>query len=152
MNLFSNKNWVGALIAGGLLLVTTPFRASGQPGQWKIRRISSVSSTWKCLFIRRWRVRGASRPRCPVKVLLSDQATLQSIDISIQEKAVNLVGFFKESVEGPSRTPAFRRPAAGDDHAGLSLRGPSNESNGSLFAFEPPNHFWIRSGAVRLNP
>lgn len=151
MNPISDKNWkAGALLTAGLLLMIAPFRTSGQPGP-----VQSPSNI-ECLehleipvyqpLARSARLQGIQT----VKVLLSDQATLQSIEISFQGKSVNTGEFFKPGAEKALKNSRFSKICGGKTitlvfHYELSI------DDGSM-AFEPPNHFLIRSGATYVNP
>jgi len=150
MSQFLDRNWsVGASLLGGLLLLIVPHHASGQPGP------AESPSNIEC--VEHLEIPGypplARSFRFPstllVKVLLSDQAALQSIEISSREKAVN-EKYFKESTEKALKASRFSKACGGKTitlvfHYELSI------DNGS-FAFEPPNHFLIRSGGVPVNP
>src|SRR6202023_2410439 len=100
MNPISDKNWgVGALLVAGLLLVIAPHRASGQPGP-----VGSPSNI-ECMehlevpgyppLARTGRLQATQT----VKVLLSNQATLQSIEFSLQGEAVKLERLWNEGTE-----------------------------------------------------
>jgi hypothetical protein len=151
MNSISDKNWrVGASLIAGLLLVVAPYRASGQPGP-----VESPSNI-ECLerleipdyppLARTARLQATQT----VKVLLSNQATLQSIELSLREKAVNLEKFFKEGAEKALKNSRFSKTCGGKT---ITLVFHYELSHGDTsLAFEPPNHFLIRSGDVYVNP
>jgi hypothetical protein len=94
MNLNSDKNRAWALPIAGLVLVIAPYRASGQPGP------AESPSNIECLehleipnyppLARTGRFE-ATRT---LKVLLSNRATIQSIGLSLQGKAVSLESVF----------------------------------------------------------
>jgi hypothetical protein len=153
MNPISGKNWrVGASLIAGLFLVIAPYRASGQPGP-----VESPSNI-ECLehlevpdyppLARQARIQAT----LTLKVLLSDQAAVQSIEDSLQGKAVSAERFFKEGAEKALKNSRFSKTCGGKTitlvfHYELL----DYDSNRSLFAFEPPNHFWIRTGPVLIH-
>lgn len=154
MNPTADKNRRAAtLLITGLLLVVAPNRASGQP-----RSLESPSNI-ECLehleipdyppLARAGRFQGAET----VKVVLSDQATVQGIEYIWQRNAVNLESFFKAGAERALKNSRFSKTCSGKTvtlvfHYELL----DDDANRSLFAFDPPNQFWIRSGPVLLNP
>src|SRR5690348_6272568 len=114
MNPISDKNRrSGTLLIAGLLLIVAPYRASGQPGA-----VESPSNI-ECLehleipdyppLARAGRFQATQT----VKVLLSSQATLQSIELSLQGKAGNLESFFKEGAEKALKNSRFSKACAG---------------------------------------
>ena len=113
MNPISNKNLTaGALLFADLLLLIAPHRAYGQP------RPAGSPSNIECLE----RLEVPDYPPLPrtasiqavqtVKVHLSDQATVQNVESSLQGKVINLEKDFKDAAQKSSRTPDFRKPAA----------------------------------------
>ena len=154
MNLIFDKNWsAGASLIAGLLLVIAPYRASGQPGPVESR------SNIECLehlevpdyppLARQARIQATQT----VKLLLSDQATIQSIEHSLQGKAVNVERLFKEGAEKALKNSRFSKTCGGRTITLVfhyELREDDNRK--SLFAFEGPNQFWIRVGLVYINP
>jgi hypothetical protein len=154
MNPISGKNWrARASLIAGLLLVIAPYRASGQPGP------TESPSNIECLE----RLEIPDYPPLPrtaliraiqtVKVHLSDQATMQNIESSLQGKAISVEKDFKEGAEKALRNSRFSKACGGKTITLVfhyELRDDPNRS--SLFAFEPPNHFLIRSGPVYINP
>jgi len=161
MNPISDKNWrVGASLIAGLLLLMAPYRASGQAGQ------AESPSNIGCLerlempeyppLLRMVRIQGIQT----TKVLLSEQATIETAESSIQatttvvEKAFKeMEKAFKESAEKALKNSQFSKTCGGKTITLVfqyELRDDPNRS--SLFAFEPPNHFWIRYGPVYVNP
>jgi hypothetical protein len=140
---------VGASLTSGLLLMIAPYRALGQPGP------AESPTNIECLehleipdypsLARQARIQATQT----VKVLLSDQATIQSIAVSLQGKAVNLESFFKEGAEKAVKNSRFSKTCGGKTITVVFQYELSND-DGSL-AFEPPNHFLIRSGAVTVN-
>jgi len=154
MNPISDKNWrVGALLIAGLFLVIAPYRASGQPGP------GEGSSNIECLdhlevpnyppLARQARVQAIQT----VKVLLSDQATVQRIELSLQGKAINADRLFKADAEKALKISRFSKTCGGKTITLVFHYELYNDDSGrSIFAFEPPNHFWIRYGPVYVNP
>ena len=152
MNPISDKNWgVSASLVAGLLLMIAPYRGSGQPGP--VERPSNI----ECLehlevpdyppLARQGRFQAVQT----VKVLLSDQATVKSIEYILLEKGVGLERLFKEGTDKAIRRSRFSKSCGGKTimlvfHYELL----NDDSSGSLFAFEPPNHFWIRTGLVYI--
>jgi hypothetical protein len=151
MNPISDKNWrVGTLLVAGLLLVIAPYRASGQPGP--VESPSNIECL-EHLEIPDYPplARSARLPATQtVKVHLSNQAILQSIELSLQEKAVNRDKFFKESAEKALKNSRFSKTCGGKTIT-LVFHYELSHGDRSL-AFEPPNHFLIRSGDVYVNP
>jgi hypothetical protein len=153
MNPISDKNWrVGASLIAGLLVVIAPYRASGQPGP------AETPSNIECLE----RLEIPDYPPLPrqariqtiqtIKVLLSDQATVQSIEQSLQGKVVKLDQLFKEGAERALKNSRFSKTCGGKTIMLVfhyEIRDDPNRS--SLFAFGPPNHFWIRYGPVYVD-
>lgn len=133
------------------LLLITLYCASGQPGP------GENSSDIGCLehleipnyppLARTAR----SKVTQTVKVLLSDQATVQSVESRLQGKAADLLErLFKESAEEALRSSRFSKTCGGKTITLIFDYEPSNDVR--LFAFEPPNHFLIRTGSVIINP
>jgi hypothetical protein len=150
MNPISDKNWrIGASLIACLLVVIAPRRASGQP-----EPVESPSNI-ECLehleipdyppLARTGRLQATQT----VKVLLSDQATVQNIELSLQEKSVNLGTLFKEGAEKALKNSRFSKTCGGKT---ITLVFRYEVTFEKSFAFEPPNHFLIRSGAVYVNP
>jgi hypothetical protein len=115
MNPISYKNWTGgASLIAGLLLVIAPYRALGQPGP-----VESPSNI-ECLE----RLEIPDYPPLPrqariqaiqtVKVLLSDQSSVKTVESSLQGKAFGLEKHFREGAEKALKNSRFsRRPVAG---------------------------------------
>ncbi len=87
-----------------------------------------------------------------MKVLLSDQATVQTVESSIQARPAAVEKAFKESAEKALKNSRFSKTCGGKTimlvfHYELRL-----DENESLFAFGPPNHFWIRAGPFDVMP
>jgi len=154
MNPISGKNWRrGASLIAGLLLVLAAYRASGQPGP------AASPTNIECVE----RLEIPDYPPLPrtasiqatqtVKVLLSDQATGQRIETSLQGKHPTVEKDFKDGAEKALKNSRFLKTCGGKTISLIfhyELRADDNKS--SLFAFGPPNHFWIRAGLVFVNP
>jgi hypothetical protein len=114
----------------------------------------SVWSIWRSPTIRPAARQARIQVTQTVKVLLSDQATVQNVEQSLQGKAVNLVDrFFQEGAEKALKNSRFSKTCGGKTITLVfhyELRDDPNTS--SLFAFGPPNHFWIRYGPVYVTP
>ena len=149
MNSILDKHWrVGGSLIAALLLVIAPYPALGQPGP------GESPSNIECLErleipnyppLARVARREATQT---VKVHLSDQATLQSIEVSLSEP--NLEPLFRGFAEKAIKNSRFSKTCGGKTIT-LVFHYERTADDGSV-AFEPPNHFWIRSGGVRLNP
>jgi hypothetical protein len=152
MNPISVKHGrAGALQIAGLLLMIAPYRASGQSGPVE------VPSNIGCLehleipeyppLARVARLHAIQA----VKVVLSSQATIQSIGFSLQGKAASLPEkSFKEGAEKALKNARFSKACGGKTITLVFDYELSNDER--TFAFEPPNHFLIRSGGVYINP
>jgi hypothetical protein len=154
MNLIFDKNWLtGAALIAGLVLVIAPHRALGQSGP-----VESPSNI-ECLerleipdyppLARQAQIQVIQT----VKVLLSDQATIQNVEQSLQGKVVKLDGFFKEGAEKALKNSRFSKTCGGKTITLVfhyEIR--DDPDRPSLFAFGPPNQFWIRYGPVYANP
>jgi hypothetical protein len=153
MNLIPEKNLrISASLILGLLLVIAPYRASGQPGPAESR------SNIECLQ----RLEIPEYPALPrqaqiqviqtIKVILSDQATVQDIESSLQGRAI-LEKNFKDGAENALKNSQFSKTCGGKTITLVfhyELRDDPKRS--SLFAFGPPNHFWIRYGPLYVMP
>jgi len=154
MNPISDKNWrAGASLIAGLLLMIAPYRASGQPGP------AESPSNIECLerleipdyppLARQAHIQVMQT----VKVLLSGHAAVQNIESSLQGKHPTVDKDFKEGAEKALKNSRFSKTCGGKTVALVfhyEIRDDPNRS--SLFAFGPPNHFWIRYGPVYVNP
>jgi hypothetical protein len=154
MNPISDKNrkaW--ALLIAGLLLVIAPYRALGQPAP------AESPSNIECLE----HLEVPDYPPLPraasiqaiqtVKVLLSDRATVKSVENSLEGRHPTVEKDFEESAEKAVKNSRFSKTCGGKTITLVfhyELRDDPNRS--SLFAFAPPNHFWIRYGPVFINP
>jgi hypothetical protein len=88
-----------------------------------------------------------------VNVLLSDQATVQNIESILQGKHPTVEKDFKEGAEKAIKNSRFSKTCGGKTITLVfhyEFRDDPNRA--SLFAFGPPNHFWIRYGPVYVNP
>ncbi len=141
------------MLVAGLFLMIAPYRALGQPGP-----VESPSNI-ECLerleipdyppLARQAQIQAIQT----VKVLLSDQATVQNVESSLQGKTVNLERFFKEGAERAVKNSRFSKTCGGKTITLVfhyEVRDDPNKS--SLFAFGPPNHFWIRAGPFYVMP
>jgi len=148
----SDRNWMArASLIAGLLLVAAPHRVSAQPEPGK------SSSNIDCVerlevphyppLARTARIQATQT----AKVLLSDQASIQSIELSIQGKAVNTEEFFKDGAEKSLKNSRFSKTCGGKTIT-LVFSYELSDNDRFPFAFEPPNHFSIRSGPVYVNP
>jgi len=144
---------LGAFLIVGLFLVIAPDCALGQPGT------AESSSNIECLE----HLEVPDYPPLPrtasiqavqtVKVLLSGQATAQNIESSLQGKYPTMGKDFKDSAEKALKNSRFLKTCGGKTITLVfhyEIRDDPNRS--SLFAFGPPNHFWIRYGPVYVNP
>jgi hypothetical protein len=151
--IFDKNGMTGALLIAGLLLTIAPDRASAQPGSAESR------SNIECLD----HLEIPEYPPLPrtasiqavqtVKVLLSDQATIQNIESTLQGKYPTVEKDFKEGAEKALKNSRFSRTCGGKTVTLIfhyEIRDDPNKS--SLFAFEAPNQFWIRYGPVYVNP
>jgi hypothetical protein len=148
-----NHSRTGAWLIASLLLMIAPYCASAQPGQ------AESPSNIECLerleipdyppLARQAQIQVIQA----VKVLLSDQATVQNVEQTLQGKVVKLDGFFKEGAEKALKSSRFSKTCGGKSVTLVfhyEIRDDPNRS--SPFAFGTPNHFWIRYGPVYVNP
>ena len=144
---------VGVPLIAGLLLVMAPYRASGQAG------LAESPSNIGCLerlempdyppLPRQARIQGTQT----VRVLLSEQATVQTVESSIQVRTTAVEKAFRESAEKALKNSQFVKTCGGKTITLIfhyEYRDDPNRS--SLVAFGPPNHFWIRHGPVYMTP
>ena len=87
-----------------------------------------------------------------VKVLLSEQATVQSLESSIQVRTAEVEKAFKESAEKTLKNSRFSKTCGGKTITLVFHYELREDEKKSLFAFEPPNHFWIRAGPFYVMP
>ena len=147
----SQMNPISASLIAGLFLVVAPHSASGQPGP-----VESPSNI-ECLehleipayppLARAGRFEATQN----VKVLLSDQATVRDIQYTLRAIDLKLEVLFRQVADKAFKNSRFSKTCGGKTitmvfHYELSL------DERPTFAFEPPNHFFIRSGAVIVNP
>lgn len=157
MNPISDKSWrAGASLIAGLLLVIAPYRASGQPGP------AEGPSNIECLE----RLEIPDYPPLPrqariqaiqtVNVLLSHRGTAEAVESSLQDNSRLLDLTKKEFTEGAEKAlknSRFSKTCGGKTITLVfhyEIRDDPNRS--SLFAFGPPNHFWIRAGPFFVMP
>ena len=152
MNPISGKNWrAGASLIAGLLVVIAPYRASGQGP------VESPSNI-ECLE----RLEMPGYPPLPrhariqrvqtVRVLLSDEASALTVESSLQGKSTGIEKDFKESAEKALKSSRFSKTCGGKTIMLVFHYELQEDPNQSLFAFAPPNHFWIRAELVYVQP
>lgn|SRR5271157_4261122 len=153
MNRISGRNWrAGASVIAGLLLVIAPYRASGQAEP------AESPSNIGCLE----RLEMPGYPQLPrsvrlqgiqtVKVLLSEQATVQTVESSLQGRTTGTEKYFKESAEKALKNSQFSKTCGGKTITLVFHYEFREDDSKSLFAFGPPNHFWIRAGPSYVMP
>lgn len=140
----------GALLIAGLLLLIAAYHASGQS-----RPVESPSNIERLEIPDYPPLARTARIQViqTVKVLLSDQATVQNVEQSLQGKAVIVDRYFQEGAEKALKSSRFSKTCGGKTITLVfhyELRDDPNTS--SFFAFGPPNHFWIRYGPVYVTP
>jgi hypothetical protein len=153
MSPISDKNWrAGAPVIAGLLLAVAAYRASGQPevkGPSNIECLERLEIPDYPPLARMAQIQVIQT----LKVLLSDQVTVENVEQSLQGKAFNLDRSFQEGAEKALKNSRFSK-TCGRKTVTLvfhyELRDDANTL--SLFAFGPPNHFWIRYGPVYAMP
>ena len=146
MNPIPDKKWrAGTSLIAGLLLVIAPCRALGQPSPSNTECLDHLEVPNYPVLARQGRIEATQT----VKVLLSDQATLQSIEISLAENP-KVGPLFKDVAEKALKNSRFSKTCGGKSIT-LVFHYERTGDDGS-FAFEPPNHFWIRSGGVLIRP
>ena len=87
-----------------------------------------------------------------VKVLLSDQATIQRIESSLQDKHSTVEKDFKQGAEKAIKNSRFSKTCGGKTITLIFQYTIRNDNNESVFAFEVPNLFLIRSGPFYVMP
>jgi hypothetical protein len=89
-----------------------------------------------------------------VTVLLSEQATLQTVESSLQARVRGalLESTFKESAEKALKNSGFSKTCGGKTITLVFHYEFRMDDNKSLVAFGPPNHFWIRAGPSYFMP
>ena len=153
MNRTPGRNWrAGAQLIGGLLLLIAPYRASGQAGPAKslsnIECLEHLEMPDYPALSRQARIQGIQT----VVVLLSGRATLQTVQSSIQARPALVENAFKESAEKALKNSRFSKNCGGKTVTLVFHYELREDDNKSLFAFEPPNHFWIRAGPFEAMP
>jgi hypothetical protein len=155
MNAIFDRNWrAGAsLIAGLLLVMIAPYRASGQASpadrQSNIECLERLEIPEYPPLPRQARIQAIQT----VRVLLSDEATVQNIESIVQGNHPTVEKDFKQGAEKALENSRFSKTCGGKTITLVfhyELRDDPNTS--SLFAFGPPNHFWIRYGPVYVQP
>lgn len=154
MNPITDKNRRKiASLAVGVLFVVAPYRSSGQPGP------TGSPSNIECLerlevpeyppLARQARIQAIQT----VKVLLSDQGTVQAIEHSWQGTAVNVERLFKGGAEKALKDSRFSKTCGGKTVTLVfHYEVREDDKKKSLFAFGTPNQFWIRVGLAYVNP
>jgi len=154
MNRISGRrDWrVGAPVIAGLLLAIALYRASGQAGS------AESLSNIECLD----RLEIPDYPPLPraasiqgtqaVKVFLSEHAAVLAVESSIPARGAATQKAFKESAEKAVKKSRFSKTCGGKTIALVFHYEIREDENKSLFAFEPPNHFWIRAGPFYVTP
>ena len=138
------------MLIAGLLLLIAAYHASGQS-----RPVESPSNIERLEIPDYPPLARTARIQViqTVKVLLSDQATVQNVEQSLQGKAVIVDRYFQEGAEKALKSSRFSKTCGGKTITLVfhyELRDDPNTS--SFFAFGPPNHFWIRYGPVYVTP
>jgi hypothetical protein len=136
---------VDASLIAGLLLVIAPHCAFGQPGRPETPSNKRLEIPEFPPLARQARIQVVQT----VKVLLSNQATIENVEQSLQGKVIKLDRLFKESAEKALKNSRFSKTCGGKTITLVFHYEFRVDPNGpSLFAFRPPNHFWIRYGPV----
>jgi hypothetical protein len=154
MNPISDKNWrVGTSLIAGLLLVVALDRASGQPapaeGPSNVECLERLEIPDYPPLARQANIQVTQI----VKVLLSDQATAQNIQYSSQGNPVKFERLFKEGTEKALTNSRFSKTCGGKTITLVfhyEIRDDPDKLQ--LFAFRPPNHFWIRAAPFYVTP
>jgi hypothetical protein len=87
-----------------------------------------------------------------VKVLLSEQATVQRVESSFQTRSTDVEKAFREHAEKALKNSRFLKTCGGQTITLVFHYEFRMDDNKSLFAFQPPNHFWIRAGPFPVMP
>ncbi len=142
----------GAPLIAGLLLVIAPYRAPGQAAPEEspsnIGCVEHLEMPDYPPLPRQARIQGIQT----VKVLLSEQATVQTVQSSIQARPALVEKAFKESAEKAVKNSRFSKTCGGKTVTLVFQYELRADDSKSLFAFEPPNHFWIRAGPFEAMP
>jgi len=147
------RNWrASALLIAGLLLVIAPYHASGQAGPAEspsnIGCLERLEMPDYPLLPRSARIQAVQT----VKVLLSEQATVQTVESSVQARTTAVEKAFREHAEKAIKNSRFSKTCGGKTITLVFHYEFRDDDSKSLFAFKPPNHFWIRYGPVHVNP
>ena len=146
MNGISVRNWrAGVPLIAGLLFAIAPYGASGQAG------LAESPSNVECLerlempeyppLARQARIEGTQT----VKVVLSGEGTVRTVESSFQAKIAEVEKAFKKSAERAINASQLSKTCGGKTitlifHYELHVGGDK-----PLFAFGPPNQFWVRA-------
>ena len=146
MNRNSGKNSkASTVLIAGLLLVIAADRASGQAapveGSSNIECLERLELPDYPPLARMVRITSIQT----VKILLSAQATMQSIESSAQTKTAATEKDFRDSTEKALKNSLFSKTCGGKTVTLVFQYEFRENSDKSLFAFTPPNHFWIRA-------
>jgi hypothetical protein len=87
-----------------------------------------------------------------VRLLLSEQAIVQTIESTIQTKFPAFKDAFRESAEKALKNSHFSKSCGGKTITLFLHYELRHDKSESLFAFRPPNHFWIRAGPNYIQP
>jgi hypothetical protein len=153
MNPISGRNWrASAALIAGLLVVIAPYGASGQSLP------AESPSNIECIE----HLEAPDYPPLPraahiqviqtIKVLLSEQATVQTVGSSLQGNSGHTEKDFKDSAEKALKKSRFSKTCGGKTITLVFHYEFRPDSNKSLFAFEPSNHFWIRADVSYVDP
>lgn len=135
----------------GLLMLTVPPRASAQPG------VADSPSGIECLerlevpnyppLPRQARIQGT----LTVRVQLSDQGTVKSVESAFKGISGRTNALFEADAEKAMRDSRFSK-ACTNRRVTLIFHFEFRETEGPLFAFGPPNEFWVRATPGFVNP
>jgi hypothetical protein len=153
MNRHSGWNWrAGAPLTAGILLMIASYGVSGQAAP------AEGPSNIECLE----RLEVPEHPPLPravhiqgvqtVRVLLSEQSTVQTVESTIQVRTSAVEKIFKDSAEKAIRNSRFSKSCGGKAITLIFHYELRDDDSKSLFAFQPPNHFWIRAGPFYIQP
>jgi hypothetical protein len=87
-----------------------------------------------------------------IKVLLSEQATVQAVESSLETRSAGAEKYFKESVEKALRISRFSKACGGKTVTMVFHYELREDDKKPLFAFQPPNRFWVRAGPFHFMP
>ncbi|MEQ1949707.1 MAG: hypothetical protein ABL995_21155 [Bryobacteraceae bacterium] len=140
-------NTSATLLVAGLLFVNAPYVLQGQSNS--VESPSNIECL-EHLEIPDYPVmafHGRIHGTLTVKVLLSGQATVRKAESSLQGNAAGPDKIFKPGAENAVKNSRFSRVCGGKTVTLVFHFELTNDKDRSV-AFEPPNHFFIRSGAV----